>query len=457
MLWKILVWLLGFKSQKIHGNAKFMGYWKRLSLLNSWNKGLVIDGVNKISLKRSCSHLAIIANTGAGKTTRLIAPNILNSKNCSLVITDPSGELLQLCRGYLLKQGYTVMALNFTDVENSDKYNPLLRCVTQTDARKMAELIVDSAFAPNSGSSDSFWNDSAKHLLNLLIQAVKALSTERQTMGELYRLLNQFGHNQDEVNRIMSEHLNQKSFDAYKAFLSQEDKLINSILSTAKTAMMVFSDPEIDLITSENTIKFEKMRKKPIALFVIIPENEISNYKFITSILYTQLFNFSMMLPIRGQTYLPIYFYLDEFGNGGRIPHFSTLMTTLRKRKCVVVIVLQDYEQLVKIYGQADASVIMNGGCASRLYYPGLSIEMCEKLSRTLGTQTVSFSEQGFNGDTSSSNRSREMGIPLLRPEEIRTMSSKEAILIHSNMKPIFLKRTTPWFKNRKLKRRANN
>lgn len=275
---------------------------------------------------------------------------------------------------------------------------------------------------------------------------------ERQTMSEVYRILNEFGHNQDEVNRIMVEHLNEQAFTSYKAFLSQESKMINSVTSTAKTAMMTFSDPEINAITSENTIEFKNMRRKPMALFLIIAENEIANYKFIMSIFYNQLFNFAMKLPTRGQPYLPIFFYLDEFGNGGRIPNFSTLITSLRKRLCSVVIVLQDYEQLVNIYGQADASVIMNGGCASRLYYPGLSTEMCEKLSRTLGTKTTSFSEKGFD----NGNRSREMGSPLLRPEEIRTMSSKEAIFIHANMKPIFLKRTIPWLKNRKLKRRAN-
>ncbi|QGY44844.1 type IV secretion system DNA-binding domain-containing protein [Maribellus comscasis] len=456
MLWNFIQWLFGFyQRRKIHGNAKFLQGFSRSSLLNKRNNGLVVDGIHRLSLERSYSHLAIVAPTGAGKTTRFVLPNILNMKDASFVVTDPSGEILQKSEAFLRRKGYNVLTLNFTNIRASHRYNPLSRCQTHSDTRKMAEMLIDAAYQ-NSHGNDLFWNDSAKGILNLLIRAIKRLAPHQQNLGELYRLLNQFGHGQEEVNRIMSENLDEPSFEEFKAFLSQDDRVMNSILSTAKTALASFSDPGLALLTREDTVAFERLRTEKTALFVIVPEHEVRYYNFMLTVLYTQIFNFCMQLPVNGMPYLPIFFFLDEFGNSGKLPNFSTMMTTLRKRKVSVSLVLQDVEQLVNVYGQADASVILNGGCASRIFYPGLSHKTCDELSRILGTQTVKYRESGFSRlDEFQPDRDREMGIPLMRPEEIMTMPQDRAIFTHANLRPALLK-TRPWFRIRKLKRRVN-
>jgi type IV secretory pathway TraG/TraD family ATPase VirD4 len=116
---------------------------------------------------------------------------------------------------------------------------------------------------------------------------------------------------------------------------------------------------------------------------------------------------------------------------------------------------LQDIEQLTHVYGRADASVILNGGCATRLFYPGLSYSTCQELSNILGNQTVTLRESGFErSNNTSSARDREMARPLLAPDEIRTLKPNRAILIHSNELPVMLN-TKPWFKNYKLKKRV--
>lgn len=454
MLWTILKWLFGYyRRQKIHGNAKFMRGFPQQSLLKKRNPGLVIDGSRRLSLERSFSHLAIVAPTGAGKTSRYVLPNVLNMKEFSFVVTDPAGEILQKSERYLRRKGYNILTIDFTNITASDRYNPLSRCETPTDTRKMAEMLIEAAYQ-NSLGNDLFWNDSAKAILNLLIRAIKRLPPHQQNLGELYRLLNQFGHGQDEVNRIMADNLDEPSFEEFKAFLSQDDKVMNSILSTAKTALASFSDPGLSLLTREDTVAFERLRTHKTAMFVIVPEHEVRYYNFMLTVLYSQIFNFCMQLPVNGVPYLPIFFFLDEFGNAGKLPNFSTMMTTLRKRKVSVSLVLQDVEQLVNVYGQADASVILNGGCASRIFYPGLSYKTCDELSRMLGTQTVKYRESGFTRtDDFLPDRDRELGVPLMRPEEIMTMPNDRAIFTHANLRPVLLK-TKPWFRSRKLKHR---
>ncbi len=452
MLWNIIRWLFGLSNnKKVHGNAEFLRGTARRRLLNKRNSGLVIDGVRRLDLRKSFTHIAITAPTGSGKTSAYILPNILNMTKYSFAVTDPAGEILATCKGYLEKKGYDIKVLNFTDIVNSDTYNPLVRTITHSDTRKIADLLIDTANNNNQG--DSFWTDSAKLIVNLVIRAVKQLPIEQQTLGEVYRVLNLFGHNQDEVNQLMVECLDNDSFEEFKSFLSQDEKVINSILSTSKSSMSVFSDPEIREITSSDSIGFEQIRERKTALFIIIAENEVRYARFILNIFYTQLFGFCMKLAEKNKPYLPMFVFLDEFANIGKINDFSLLITTLRKRKVSLSIILQDIMQLENLYGQADASVILNGGCASKIFFPGLSHKTCEDLSRTLGTQTVKYEEPGLTG--SNSNRMREMGVPLMRPEEIATMKSSQAIFVHSNLKPVLIKKVKPWFKNRKLKRRA--
>lgn len=163
-----------------------------------------------------------------------------------------------------------------------------------------------------------------------------------------------------------------------------------------------------------------------------------------------------MGLQQNNHPYLPIFFFLDEFGNIGKLPNFSTLITTLRKRKVALSLILQDSEQLTHVYGKADASVILNGGCATRLIYPSLGFSSCSEISNILGNQTILFRESGFDGRNGlSPERDREVARPLLAPDEIRTLKQNRAILIHGRDLPVLLKRTTPWFKNRKLCRRV--
>jgi type IV secretory pathway TraG/TraD family ATPase VirD4 len=50
-----------------------------------------------------------------------------------------------------------------------------------------------------------------------------------------------------------------------------------------------------------------------------------------------------------------VQFFLDEFGNLCKLRNFSSIITTLRKRRCSVSIIFQELSQLEKIYGDKDA------------------------------------------------------------------------------------------------------
>ena len=103
---------LGKKPQ----GARFQGRFEILKFLKSSNKGLSIDGKEKrLSPEDSFKHCLLVAPTGAGKTTKYVANNLLLLDDCSLVITDPSGELFELVSDDLYRRGYHIKVINTTD------------------------------------------------------------------------------------------------------------------------------------------------------------------------------------------------------------------------------------------------------------------------------------------------------------------------------------------------------
>ena len=77
--------------------------------------------LNNKKVNRSANVL-VIGGTGTGKTFKYIKPNILQ-ENCSMVVTDPSGDIFRSFAPYLLSKGYNVYLFNASDFTLSNHYN----------------------------------------------------------------------------------------------------------------------------------------------------------------------------------------------------------------------------------------------------------------------------------------------------------------------------------------------
>lgn len=440
-----------------HGSARFLTGIEEWELLSLYQDGLVIDGRRRISANRSFEHLTLIAPTGAGKSTRFVIPNLLElgEQNVSIVATDPAGELYEQTAGYLNQQGFTVKAVNVADPAASLHFNPLYRPKSHTDIQKIAEILVHSAY-PDSSGGQRFWNDGAKTLLAVLIRCLNQEAPKYQNLHNLRHLLNHFGTDGDPVRQFVAANADESTRVEWEGFASQEKRVVQGMVSGAKTALSPFADPALSRLTARETLHFESLRDERTALFVCVPEHEIQHYAPLLTLLYTQIFSYCMG-QASGEPHLPIYFLLEEAGNIGRIPNFATLMTTLRKRQCSVSIVLQDVEQLTHTYGREAARTILNGGCASRLYLPGLSPEESLGVEQSLGETTIHVKEPVPHEpyETPDRMRERKTGRSLMTADEVRTMDDNEGLYLYGNKRPVKL-HTTPFYQNARLRHRAD-
>lgn len=446
----IFYFMFSSKSKyHLYGSARWMSFWERCLFFSPWNKGLIV-GNKRISLSDSYKHLVLMAPTGAGKTSSFVIPNVLGLKNASCIVTDPSGEIFATTSGVLYDRGFNISVLDLRNPLTSLRFNPLSRVKSASDIKKVIASLFLSAF-PVPNAEQSFWNELASSVLYVILSCLRREGERYFNFHNARYILNRFGSSGRDIDAFILRNTedDQALFFEYKSFLSNDDKVLLGAVSTAKSLLEKFSDHDLAMVSSgDDFSSFGRMRSQPSVLYIVVPEHLISYYGFYLSLFYGQVFE--SVIENYKETELPLFILLDEFGNLGHINNFPALITTLRKRRVSVSLILQDYQQLVSVYGSSGASVIYNGGCGSKLFMPGLSYEVCHQIENMLGKSTVSYSEEGYHksGADSLTSRDNIIGSSLLSSDQVRVLKDRQAIFIHGNKYPALLK-TSPFYKRR--------
>lgn len=423
--------------------ARFMGRWDLPQLLNKLNSGVRFAPGRHLDVKNSCKNTVIVGTVGSGKSSTQIIPNLLNA-NANYVVSDLSGELYQKTSGWLASQGYRIFKLDFEQPGQSHGMNLLLR--NRHDHHAL-QRIASTILAHEYPKEKSFWTSDASALINLVFRALAEQGDESlMTFSNAEYLINNIG--EKSVDGFMAYHLTDpRLFSKYKAIRSYGDNQRAGVTATASAALGPFGDPATARITGTDNLDLEAFNTGKAALFICVPENKQGYYSLIISLIAETIFDALMARPVEGAAgheELPFTLLaLDEFGQL-YLPSFPNVCTTLRKRKCGIMIALQDFGQLSDKYGQAAARTMLSGGLVSKLILPGLGVETCEAISRTLGQTTV-------QNDTAS----RQTIEPLLYPDEIRMLEQSKALLIHGNQPPIRLEKVVPYFQDAGLKQKT--
>ena len=423
----------------------FMKSHQKNKLFSSSNKGLLLDGKDtRLTLQDSFKHLALISRTGGGKTTTYVVPNIfkLAKQNCSMVITDISGELYTKTSGYLARSGFKIYVLNPENLTESIAYNPLHYA---TDSVKIDELVnilvASSKQSQNLGGSDNseFWDSGAKSLLSVLIKVLIAYKDHSFiNLANLRHLINNYGTDGKALYPLIDHYADDKIYYEFKGFIKGNPQTILSMLATANVALSPIGiNDNLEKLTSKHSINFEDFRKQKSVIYIKIPEQKQSQYSFLLNIFYHQFFS-SMMEKIPSKNELPIFALLDEFGNM-KLPNFDTTITTARKYQISISIILQNIKQLENKYGKANAQTILEGGVSSKLFYSGADLETTQMLEKILGKKEEL--KSNYNGKLYPQEKS------VMSVDEIRTMQDDEALFIMSNKLPLKLK-IKPYYKD---------
>lgn len=405
---------------------------------------------------RNCNAL-VVGGSGSGKSRFLVKPNLLQA-NCSYVITDPSGELLETMGDFLQNKGYDIKVLNLVEMDCSSRYNPFHYIRNEEGVLSMINALIANTTPKEAMKGDPFWEKSETALLLAICYFLWYEVNEKdQNFGSIMKLLRcaEIRDGNDDyvspLDQIFAdleaknpEHIAVRQYKVFKS--AGSGKTAQSILICAMTRLNVFDIRALTELTNVDEMHLEDIGDKPTALFCITPVAD-TTFNFVVSLMYTQLFEtlyHHAETECKGKR-LPIHvrFMLDEFANIGSIPEFSEKLATMRKYDISCTIILQTVSQLKTRYKDDYETII--GNCDSFLFLGGQEQSTLELVSKKLGKETIKTKNSSRNignprqrgGNLSYNTTGRE----LMMPDEIAKIDTSDCIFFLRGEDPFFGKK----------------
>lgn len=400
---------------------------------------------------RRNNNVMVVGGSGAGKSRFFVKPNLLQA-NCSYVITDPAGELLETQASFLEKQGYKIKVFNLVEMKHSNCYNPFMYIRDDLGVLMLINCLIKNTNKDGQSGGDPFWEKSETALLQaLMFYLIKYRPKEEQNFTSIMKLLRAAEVDENNPNvkspldRIFDEVAkrdpNSIALKQYMTFKMGAGKTLKSILISCSVRLTVFNMKEIEQLTGTDDIDLGTLGDERQALFVVIPAAD-DTYNFLVSMMYSQLFEtlyFHAETECKGKKLnYHVRFMLDEFANIGQIPEFTKKLATMRKYEISCSIILQNLAQLKAMYKDDWEGLI--GNCDSFLFLGGQEYGTLEYLSKELGQATihVSNTNRTYGSRGSSSRGTNKTARALLNPDEIMRMNNQDCILLIRGLHPFY-------------------
>ena len=155
------------------------------NLLMTRNIHIGVDGYKH----KHNTNVLVVGGSGAGKTRTYAVPNVLEA-GCSMVITDPKGEILRKTGGFLKRAGYEVRVFDLLNPDASFCYNPFRYVRDDKEVLQLITNLIQNTTPPHAQSSDPFWEKSETALLQaLMLYLLHEAPPEEQNFGMVMELL----------------------------------------------------------------------------------------------------------------------------------------------------------------------------------------------------------------------------------------------------------------------------
>ena len=392
-------------------------------------------------------NVLVVGGSGSGKTRFWLKPNLLQCHS-SYVVTDPKGSIVVECGNALLKNGYKLKILNTINFKKSMHYNPFAYVHSEKDILKLVTTLMTNTKGEGSGG-DPFWEKSERLLLTALIAYLHyEAPVEEQNFATLLEMLNTMQVLEDDeeyqnpVDLLFEELAKKKpnSFAGrqYKLYKLAAGKTAKSILISCGARLAPFDIQELRDLTMYDELQLDTLGDKKTALFLIMSDTD-STFNFLTSMVYTQLFN--LLCDKADDVYggkLPVHVrcLIDECANIGQIPNLEKLVATIRSREISACLVLQARSQLKAIYKDNADTIV--GNMDSQIFLGGSEPTTLKDLSEMLGKETIdAFNTSDTRGNSPSYGTTfQKMGHELLSRDELAVLDGGKCILQLRGVRP---------------------
>lgn len=422
------------------------------------------------------NNVLVIGGTRSGKTFRFVKPQIL-ALGTSFVITDPKGELLRDCGGFLRKHGYTVRVLNTLNAESmkhSNHYNPFRYIRTGIDIEKLIKNMISNTTPKGANPQDPFWQDAETMLWQALFYYVWEHETEgrkniprvlellakaefeedsrgNKKKSELDRMFDALEQSEEErIQRERKEGKRARAMDpavvAYNQCMRGPADTVRTIIMCANARLACLKSQEILDLLTDDEMDIQEIGcgrnydgRTKTALFCVIPDND-KTFNFLIGMLYSQIFQelyYQADFKYGGKLPVHVTFLLDEFANVALPDDYCSLLSTMASREISSVIIIQNIAQIQALFDKTWQTI--PGNCCTLVYLGGNEQESHKYISEALGKETIRKRSNGVTtGRQGSGSRNYdEAAREIMLPDEVRRTEGSKCIVLIQGCQPV--------------------
>jgi type IV secretory pathway TraG/TraD family ATPase VirD4 len=400
---------------------------------------------------RQDGHLLTCAPTGAGKGIGAVIPNLLGYPG-SAFVPDFKGETYAVTARTRRSMGQDVILIDPFGITGApthrlnwlDTLDP-----SDPDVVSRAAGLADMLVVAEGADSESHWNDTARELLRGLLVYVAGLPVERRSMAELRRIVTA---PEDDLAATLADMMadpergHRLPARTASVHLNRPERERGSVLSSVVRHTAWLDDPRLCAALGRSDFTMADLKRQPMTVYLAIPPDRLR-----VCLGFVRGF---IGLALDGVTAVPdrpkyrIAFFLDEFGQLGRMDRLADSITLLRGYGAQLWVFVQDLSQLKAVYPRWQ-SFLAN---TSQQFFGTADYDTARYLSSALGQQTIrfetggsSYSDQGIGGPASTSSSTGEhfQGRSLLTPDEIMRLGPSRPIILIAGEPPYLLDRVS--------------
>lgn len=412
-----------------------------VSIINNGKEMYVDNGEN---------HTLVIGATASGKTTAVVDPlvNSLAKKGESMIITDPKGEIFKEHYNYLKSKGYNVIILNFRDPVYGNAWNPLtlpFQLYKAGNADKATELLDDvstNILVDTTTKTEPFWERSAADYFAGICLGLFRDAEEKQINLNTVSYMATVGEEKLVTSNYIKEYFLLKGEDdpAYtfaSNTINAPSETKGSILSVFRQKIRVFATKEdLSEMLSYTDFDIRNIGHEKTAVFMVIHDEKTTYHALATIFIkqcYETLVDSAYKEP-NGKLPYRTNFILDEFANMPPLKDVTSMVTAARSRDIRFTFIIQNFAQLVKVYGHDDAETIKSN-CGNLIYLLTTELAALEEISKLCGDVKA----KGKDAEKLTS-------VPLVTVSDLQRLKMNEAIILKTRLNP-FKTKLTPSYK----------
>jgi type IV secretion system protein VirD4 len=457
--------------RSLHGEARFATHREIAAAGLLGEQGIILG-----RLGRRCLMLAgqqgvvLAAPPRAGKGVGLVIPNLLNWPG-STISLDIKRENWTLTAGFRAHSGQACFLFDpFAEDRKTARWNPFFYVSPDplkrvNDLQRIAEMLY-----PDPPNVDPFWTASARSLFLGIALYLFETPSMPKTIGEVLR---QGMASDDEGfgahwKRIVEGRGSGKSPLSPQCVRALYDVIdlapvtASSIRKTFTSRLDLWLNPILDAATSANDFDLRELRRKPMSIYVGVNPDDLHRLRPVLSLFFQQAIGLqTRSLPEHDPTLrLQVLMMLDECAALGRIPIIAESISYLPGYNVRVVLVIHTPAQLREVYGMNAAETMLKS-LAARIVFAPKDFSDAREISDELGVttvkaRTVSRSLLGWGesrGRRSPSVSVSEQRRPLLLPQEVKALGTREALIFYEGLWPIRCRKIR-YFEDRRFRAR---